>query len=66
MSVSVRLEGEYGITGLCVSVPAVIGQDGVHRIVDAGLSDTEKTAFLAAAAELRADVEKEKARLVAR
>ena len=66
MSVSVRLEGEYGVTGLCVSVPAVIGIDGVQRIVDAGLSDSEQTAFLAATAELRAVVEQEKARLVAR
>ncbi|MBN1671014.1 MAG: malate dehydrogenase [Kiritimatiellae bacterium] len=66
MSVSVRLEGEYGVGGLCVSVPAVIGGDGVHRIVDAGLSDAEQTAFLAACAELRAAVAQEKARVTAR
>jgi len=66
MSVSVRLEGEYGVSGLCVSVPAVIGKDGVQRIVDAGLSDSEQTAFLAATAELRSAVEQEKARRMAR
>jgi len=66
MSVSVRLEGEYGVTGLCVSVPAVIGKDGVQRIVDAGLSDSEQKAFLAATADLRSAVEQEKARRMAR
>jgi len=66
MSVSVRLEGEYGVSGLCVSIPAVIGADGVMRVVDAGLSDSEQTAFLAATAELRAVVDSMKARLVAR
>jgi malate dehydrogenase len=66
MSVSVRLEGEYGVSGLCVSVPAVIGKDGVQRIVDVGLDDAEQTAFLAATAELRKAVEQEKARQVAR
>jgi malate/lactate dehydrogenase len=49
-----------------VSVPAVVGSDGVQRIVDAGLSDSEQTAFLAATAELRAAVAQEKARQVAR
>lgn len=66
MSVSVRLEGEYGVTGLCVSVPAVVSTDGVKRIIDAGMTDSEQTAFLAATAELRAAVEQEKARRVAR
>jgi malate dehydrogenase len=66
MSVSVRLEGEYGVSGLCVSVPAVIGKDGVHKIVDVGLNDAEQTAFLAATADLRSAVEQEKARQIAR
>ena len=66
MSVSVRLEGEYGVSGLCVSVPAVIGKDGVQKIVDVGLGDAEQTAFLAATSELRKAVEQEKARQVAR
>jgi malate dehydrogenase len=66
MSVSVRLEGEYGVSGLCVSVPAVIGKDGVQRIVDVGLSGSEQKAFLAATAELRSAVEQEKARRMAR
>jgi malate/lactate dehydrogenase len=66
MSVSVRLEGEYGVSGLAISVPAVIGADGVHRILDVGLSNSEQTAFLAATAELRKAVAQEQSRLKAR
>jgi malate dehydrogenase len=66
MPVSLRLEGEYGVTGLAVSVPAVVGHDGVQRILDVNLTDSEQRSFLSATAELRAAVEEKKARLVAR
>jgi malate dehydrogenase len=56
MPVSVRLEGEYGLNGLAVSVPARIGKDGVDEIVSVTMSSGEKTAFLAAAEDLRASL----------
>ncbi len=41
----VLLEGEYGVNGLFVGVPAVIGANGIERIIEVDLSDTEKAAF---------------------
>ena len=39
------LNGEYGIKDLYVGVPAVIGADGVERIVEFPLDDAEKAMF---------------------
>jgi len=39
------LDGEYGIKGLYVGVPVVIGARGVERIVEIPLSASEKSAF---------------------
>ena len=39
------LDGEYGVDGLYVGVPAVIGAGGVERIVEIALNDDERTAF---------------------
>jgi malate dehydrogenase len=39
------LNGEYGIKGLYVGVPVVIGAGGIERIVEIELNATEKAAF---------------------
>ncbi|MGY9005118.1 MAG: malate dehydrogenase [Alphaproteobacteria bacterium] len=39
------LSGEYGVKGLYVGVPTVIGAKGVEKIVEIPLSASEKTAF---------------------
>jgi malate dehydrogenase len=41
----VLLEGEYGVNGLFVGVPVVLGAGGVEKIIEIELSDAEKTAF---------------------
>ncbi|MCZ6609794.1 MAG: malate dehydrogenase, partial [Alphaproteobacteria bacterium] len=48
------LTGEYGIKGLYVGVPAVIGAKGVERIVEIPLSVSEKAAFRKSVAAVRA------------
>ncbi len=40
---STLLEGEYGLTNLCIGVPVVLGKNGIEKIVEINLSDTEKT-----------------------
>ena len=40
-----ELNGQYGIKGLYVGVPVVIGADGVERIVEIDLNASEKKAF---------------------
>jgi malate dehydrogenase len=40
-----QLSGQYGINGLFIGVPIVIGANGVERIVEIELSDAEKAMF---------------------
>ena len=42
---AVYLNGEYGLSGLYVGVPAVIGKDGVERIIQFPTNDDEKAMF---------------------
>jgi malate dehydrogenase len=39
---SVLLEGEYGLSDLCIGVPVVLGKTGIEKIIDIELSDSEK------------------------
>ncbi|MDX1483284.1 MAG: malate dehydrogenase [Alphaproteobacteria bacterium] len=48
------LTGQYGVKGLYVGVPVVIGAKGVERIVEIPLSASEKTAFRKSVAAVRA------------
>ncbi len=45
--VSVVLEGEYGASGICASVPAKIGKGGAKEILELTLTDEEQRAFTA-------------------
>ena len=39
------LEGEYGVDGLYVGVPCVIGADGVERVIEIELNPDEQKLF---------------------
>ena len=54
--VSVRLEGEYGIEGVVVGVPAVLGRSGVIEVVELNLAQEELAALRASAEAVRAAV----------
>ena len=40
---SVLLDGEYGLSDLCIGVPVVLGANGIENIVEIKLSDSEKS-----------------------
>ncbi len=42
---SVILQGEYGVNDVAVGVPAVLGEDGVEKVIEYDLSDSEKEAL---------------------
>ncbi len=48
-----RLDGEYGVKGLYVGVPVVIGARGVERIVEIDLNAAERKAFEASVDAVR-------------
>jgi malate dehydrogenase len=39
---SALLDGEYGIEGLSIGVPCIIGKNGIEKIVEVSLSESEK------------------------
>ena len=43
---SAYLKGEYGIKGLYVGVPVVLGANGVEKIVEINLTKEEKKEFM--------------------
>ncbi|NNK17496.1 MAG: malate dehydrogenase, partial [Sulfitobacter sp.] len=51
--VSVMLQGEYGIDGVVLGVPAHLGQGGLVKVEELRLTDTENTALHAAAEAIR-------------
>ncbi|WP_396594528.1 L-lactate dehydrogenase [Brevundimonas sp. R86498] len=53
LPVSTLLTGEYGLSGLCLSLPCVLGAEGVHRILTPDLEPPEQAALAASAKILR-------------
>lgn len=53
LPVSTILSGEYGQSGLALSVPAILGKDGVETVLDIALSDKERRALTESAAQLK-------------
>jgi len=53
LAASAYLEGEYGLTGLCIGVPVKLGKDGVEKIYELKLSDRERDWFNKGADTLR-------------
>jgi malate dehydrogenase len=47
------LEGEYGVNGLFVGVPAVLGRNGIEKIVEVDLTPEEKAAFAKSVAAVK-------------
>jgi malate dehydrogenase len=45
LAAAARLNGEYGIEGLYIGVPVIIGKKGIEKVVEIELSDAEKKAL---------------------
>jgi malate dehydrogenase len=39
---SVLLDGEYGLSDLCIGAPVILGKNGIEKIVEIDLDDNEK------------------------
>ncbi|MBE7628469.1 malate dehydrogenase [Tenacibaculum piscium] len=46
---SALLDGEFGLSDLCIGVPVVLGKDGIEKIVEINLSEAEKANLVASA-----------------
>ena len=50
---SCLLNGEYGLSDICVGVPALIGAKGIEKIVEIDLDEAEKEALQNSAEAVR-------------
>lgn len=53
LPVSVALAGQYGLSNLALSVPSIVGKNGVERVLEIPLNETETAALQASAAQMR-------------
>jgi len=53
MTVSSPLTGQYGVDGISVSMPAIVGRRGVEEVLCLPLSESELEAFLSSAQTLK-------------
>jgi L-lactate dehydrogenase len=53
LSVSSLVNGYYGIENLCLSLPAVVGRNGIERVLRLHLNETEEAALKRSAEVLR-------------
>ncbi len=45
MPVCAMLNGEYATSDVCIGVPAIIGKDGIEKIIEIGLDEEERRIF---------------------
>lgn len=53
LPVSTELDGEYSLSGLALSVPAIIGKDGVEKVLEIRLASQENQQLLKSAESLK-------------
>ena len=53
LPVSTLLTGEFGIRDVCLSVPCIVGRNGVEKVLQSVLPEDERQALLASAERLR-------------
>jgi L-lactate dehydrogenase len=53
MTVSSPLSGQYGVDGISISMPAIVGRRGVEEVLNLPLSQAELEAFQASAQTLK-------------
>lgn len=57
LPVSAGLQGEYGLSGLALSLPSVIGKNGIEKILEIPLSESESAGLQDSAAQLKAVID---------
>lgn len=53
LTVSSIMEGNFGLTDVCLSLPAIINSEGISRILDVPLDDAEMAAFIESGKSLK-------------
>ena len=51
------LDGEYGSRNVTAGVPAILGQDGVMKVIELPLDEAERTGFETSVGSILQDIE---------
>jgi len=57
LTVSTLLKREYGLDGVCLSIPCVVGTQGIERIVTMPLAGEEEKALQASARVIQSTIQ---------
>jgi len=52
MPVSAYLDGEYGFRELCMSMPSIVGRDGIKKVIEIKLDEKERSYLESSAKKL--------------
>ena len=52
LPISVFLSGQYGLKGLCLSIPTVVGQKGAEQVLEIELDAKERQKLIESAEEI--------------
>ena len=47
------LNGEYGVSDICIGAPVVIGRNGIEKVIELELRETDKNLFYESVNNLR-------------
>lgn len=53
LTVSSPLHGQYGVDGIAISLPTIVGRNGIEEVLNLPISDEELAAFQASASTLK-------------
>ena len=57
LSVSTLMTGQYGVSDMCLSLPCVVGANGIEEILTLNLSPGEEKGFRLSAEKLKATLQ---------
>ena len=58
LPISCLMQGEYGLSDLCISVPAIVGGNGVQLVLEIPLNEKENTQLRHSANRLKEILQK--------
>jgi malate dehydrogenase len=53
VGLSAYLDGEYGLQGVCMGIPCILGRNGIEKIIELDLNQQERQALLKSACVLK-------------
>lgn len=53
LTVSALMEGEYGLSGLYIGIPSIVGKEGIKKVIEVPLKEKEREDFISSANKMK-------------